>query len=174
MRIWAMLLLLAFIGLQFAVCRLLAQSLVLRWAVRSRATCFYKWTQNAKPPTLLDILKIFSTRKSTPQTSTAPKAARWQGARLAWPSRHASGAGKPLRVVSRAKKVESNIGKRSKNQKVPRSRGQGQRRSNLQTLWVYTYSENVYGGISDLGFVQNTQDMGSEYTVGRMGDGRLT
>ena len=55
-----------------------------------------------------------------------------------------------------------------KNQKLPRSRGQGDRRSDLQTLWEYTHSENVNVGIGGLGFFQNTQEMESEKRVGRI------
>ena len=69
-------------------------------------------------------------------------------------------------------RLNQTLGRDLKTQKVPRSREQGNCRSDLWTLRVYAHTENVHVGIGGHGLAQNTQKVRSEQGDGRMGDGR--
>ena len=73
------------------------QPCVPTWAARSRASFFPSGPQS---PNLKQYHLTMIFQKHAPQARTAPEAARQWNAMLAWPPRHASRAGKPLRMSS--------------------------------------------------------------------------
>ena len=66
--------------------------------------------------------------------------------------------------------IESNLGTRFENQKVPRSCQHGDDGRDFATIWRRTHTEFVHVDISGKGHTQDTQKVGSEQRDGMMDD----